>query len=106
MIFTLGSILPNTFPGWAASAATMITYLFGLSEAASPSSPRYCLIAIGLALTLSPVVYKTLEKVEMVLVVIIVVFLAVAIVIATNAVGLGGHRHGGSLRAWRTCPGI
>jgi hypothetical protein len=34
IVFILGSILPNTFPGWASSAATMFGYLFGFSEGA------------------------------------------------------------------------
>ena len=43
------------------------------------------LLSIGLAITVSPVVYKTIERVEMVLVVIIVAFLVVAIIIATDS---------------------
>ena len=43
------------------------------------------LLAIALAVTLSPVVYNTLEKVEGVLVAVILVFMVVAIVIATDA---------------------
>jgi hypothetical protein len=84
LVFILGSVLPNTFPGWGSSAATMFTYLFGLSEGTVPLITTIFLIAIALSLTLSPVVYNTLEKVELVLVAIIVVFLLVAIVIATN----------------------
>jgi hypothetical protein len=85
LIFVLGSVLPNTFPGWASSAATMFTYLFRLSEGTVPIITTIFLLAIALAVTLSPVVYNTLEKVEMVLVTIIVVFLLVAIAIATDA---------------------
>jgi hypothetical protein len=84
VIFILGSILPNTFPGWASSAATMFTYLFRLSEGAVPLITTIFLIAIALSVTLSPVIYNTLEKVELVLVAIIVVFLLVAIFIATD----------------------
>src|SRR5215218_8897678 len=84
VFFILGSVLPNTFPGWASSAATMFGYLFRLSEGAVPLTTTIFLIAIALSLTLSPVVYNTLEKVELVLVAIIVVFLLMAIVIATD----------------------
>src|SRR5215203_4904838 len=84
IVFILGSILPNTFPGWASSAATMFGYLFRLSEGAVPIVTTIFLLAIALSVTLSPVVYNTLERVELVLVAIIVVFLLVAIVIATN----------------------
>jgi hypothetical protein len=85
LVFVLGSVLPNTFPGWASSAATMFTYLFRLSEGTVPIITTIFLLAIALSVTLSPVVYNTLEKVEMVLVAIIVVFLLVAIAIATDA---------------------
>jgi hypothetical protein len=83
IIFALGAILPNAFPGWAASGATMITYLIGGGSV--PLIATIGLIAIGLAITISPVVYQTLEKVEMVLVVIIVAFLLLAIIISTDA---------------------
>ena len=83
IIFALGAILPNAFPGWAASGATMITYLIGGGSV--PLIATIGLVAIGLAITVSPVIYQTLEKVEMVLVVIIVAFLLLAIVIATDA---------------------
>jgi hypothetical protein len=84
IIFILGSILPNTIPGWASSAATMFTYLFRLSEGTVPIITTIFLLTIALAVTLSPVIYNTLERVQMVLVAIIVAFLVVAIVIATD----------------------
>src|SRR5215218_10989088 len=83
IVFALGAILPNAFPGLAASGATMITYLIGGGSV--PLIATIGLIAIGLAITVSPVIYQTLEKVEMVLVIIIVAFLLLAIVIATDA---------------------
>src|SRR4029453_16513913 len=56
-IFILGSILPKTIPGWATSAATMFTYLFGLSDGTVPIITTIFLLAIALAITVSPVVY-------------------------------------------------
>ena len=70
--------MPNTFPGWASSAATMFTYLFRLSDSTVPLITTIFLIAIALAVTVSPVVYNTLERVELVLVAIIVVFRLIA----------------------------
>jgi len=84
IVFILGSVLPNTFPGWTSSAATMFTYLFRLSDSTVPLITTIFLIAIALSVTLSPVVYNTLERVELVLVAIIVVSLLVAIVITTS----------------------
>ena len=83
-IVVLGAILPNAFPGWAASAATALTFLFGFGESTIPWIVTVMLLSIGLAITVSPVVYNTIERVEMVLVVIIVAFLVVAIIIATD----------------------
>jgi Mn2+/Fe2+ NRAMP family transporter len=83
LIFVLGAILPNAFPGWATGGATLFTYLFGFGSA--PIIATIVLIATALALTLSPVVYQALEKIQMVLVGIIVLFILVGIVVATEA---------------------
>jgi hypothetical protein len=80
----LGAILPNTFPGWASSAAELFTYIFGLGEGALPIVAMIFLISIALSVTLSPVIYQLLEKVQAVLVVIILAFIALAIFIATD----------------------
>ncbi|HKH12224.1 MAG TPA: Nramp family divalent metal transporter [Rubrobacter sp.] len=85
VVFILLAILPNTFPGWATSAATMFTYLLGINESSYTIIATIALIAIALAVTLSPVIYNTLEKVEGVLVAIILVFMVVAIIVATEA---------------------
>jgi hypothetical protein len=85
LVFVLLAILPNTFPGWATSAATMFTYFIGISESYYQIVATIALLAIALAVTLSPVIYNTLEKVEGVLVTIILVFMVLAIIIATDA---------------------
>ena len=90
VIFALGAILPNTFPGWAASASELFTFIFGLGAGAAPLVATIFLISIGLAVTLSPVVYQVLEKVQAALVVIVLVFIALAIVIATDLSAWGG----------------
>lgn len=82
IIFVLGAVLPNAFPGWATGGATLFTYLFGFGS--PPVIATIVLVATALALTLSPVVYQALEKIQMVLVAVIMVFLVVAIVVATN----------------------
>jgi hypothetical protein len=90
MVFVLGAILPNTFPGWASSAASVFTFIFGFGEGAVPIVATIFLVSIALALTLSPVVYQVLEKVQAVLVTIILVFIVVAIVIATDGSAWAG----------------
>jgi hypothetical protein len=84
-IFVLGAILPNTWPGWASSGATVFTFIFGLSENAVPMIATIFLVSIGLAVSISPVIYQTLEKAEGVMVAAILVFIVVAIFIATEA---------------------
>ena len=78
VLFVLGAILPNTIPGWASSGAELFTFIFGLGEGAAPIVATIFLISIALSVTLSPVVYQLLEKVQAVLVVIILAFIAKA----------------------------
>ena len=82
IFFVLGAVLPNAFPGWATGGATLFTYLFGFGSI--PVIATIVLISTALALTLSPVVYQALEKIQMVLVGIIMVFLVVGIFAATE----------------------
>src|SRR5919106_754343 len=62
LVFAILTYFANLWPGWATSSATLTTYLFG-------GEPRWIaigmLIAIGLILTLAPVVYLALEKAQM-----------------------------------------
>ncbi len=85
IIFALGAILPNAWPGWAASAGTAITFIFNLGDSAVPWIAAAQLWAIALAVTAAPVVYQVLEKVQFVLLAIIIVFVILAIIIATDA---------------------
>jgi hypothetical protein len=85
IVFVLGAILPNTWPGWASSGATVFTFIFSLSESAVPLIATIFLISIGLAVTISPVIYQTLEKIEGIMVALILLFVVTAIVVATEA---------------------
>ncbi len=85
IIFVLGAILPNAFPGWATGGATMINYMGIIGEGAIPIVASIVLVATALALTLSPIVYQALEKIQMVLVGIIMLFLIVGVFAATQA---------------------
>lgn len=84
VIFVLGAVLPNIWPGWASSGATVFTFIFDLGESAVPVVATIFLISIGLAITVSPVVYQTLEKIEGLMVALVVAFVVVAIVVATD----------------------
>ena len=90
IIFILGAILPNLFPGWVTSSATAITFTFGINQDLYRYIAIGLLVTIGLIVSLSPVVYQSIEKIEMVLVSIILIFLVFAIFIATDGSAWAG----------------
>ena len=82
LVFATMTYFANLWPGWATSSATLITYMFG-------GSPKWIaiamLIVIGLILTLAPVVYVALERVQMVKVAAVVLLIIVAAIFAIGA---------------------
>lgn len=89
-LFIIFALCQNFWPGWATGAATTLTFALGLG-ADAPIVPITLagLIAIGLALTLSPVVYQTVEKIQGVMVAIIMAILIIAIPLATTGEAWG-----------------
>jgi hypothetical protein len=83
LLFCAFTIIPNMWPGWATSGITIFTFLIGGGNV--PYITIGVLIALGAALTISPVVYQTLEKAQFFKVGLTIVFLAVAIVSAIGA---------------------
>jgi len=74
------------WPGWATGASTALTFVFpAISEGAIPYITIAALVAIGVALTASPVVYQVVEKTQIVFVAIIVLFLVIASFLAIGA---------------------
>jgi len=67
-------------PGWGTSGVTILTFLLGGGNV--PLITIGVLVASGIALTASPVVYQTLEKAQFFKVGLTLVFLAIAIVAA------------------------
>ena len=61
-MFALLAYFANLWPGWVTSSATLVTYLVGGDVAAIAIG---MLLVIGLTLTMAPVVYQALEKIEM-----------------------------------------
>ena len=82
VLFCLFTILPNMWPGWATSGVTILTFLMGGGNV--PYITIGILVASGVALTTSPVVYQTLERAQFFKVGLTLVFLAVAIVAAIS----------------------
>jgi hypothetical protein len=85
IVFILGAILPNTLPGWASIGAELFTFIFGLGANAVPIVTTIFLIAIALSLTLTPMTYQVFEKVQAGLLAVILVFIVLAIFVATDA---------------------
>jgi hypothetical protein len=81
ILFCIFAVVPNIWPGWATAGATTFSYLVG----GSPTMiAMIVLLAIGVALTTSPVVYKALEGAEFFKVGLTIVFLVIAIVAAIS----------------------
>ena len=82
LVFAVMTFLANLWPGWATSSATLVTYLWG-------GNANYIaigmLLVIGATLTLAPVVYTALERIEMVKVVAVLLLFAVAATVAVSA---------------------
>jgi hypothetical protein len=83
VLFCLFTIVPNMWPGWATSGVTILTFLMGGGDVALITIG--VLVASGVALTVSPVVYQTLERAQFFKVGLTLVFLALAIVAAIGA---------------------
>lgn len=77
-IFCAAAIIPNVFPAWVTSGATVLTYALGGGSVVLISV--VALFIIGFTLTLSPVIYQTVEKIEFFKAGAVIVFLVVAVV--------------------------
>jgi hypothetical protein len=83
LVFALMTFLANAWPGWITSSATLVTYIF--DGGSVKLLAILGLLSIALALTLTPVVYTAVERVEFFKVGIILFFLVVAIAAAITA---------------------
>ena len=82
-ILGAGAILATMWPGWATSAATIATFAFGGGD---PNVIAIAgLLAIGMTLTASPVVYQTVERLEFLKIGAVLVFLVVALFAAISS---------------------
>lgn len=83
LFFAALTLISNLWPGWMMSSATLTTFLIG------GGNPRTIaigmLLAMGLILTLSPVVYRALERTQFVKVAAVVVLVAVGALVAIPA---------------------
>lgn len=83
-IFTLFIAVPWIWPGWVAGASTVAGFVFGWQPDTVATVSVLGLVAIGISLTLSPVVYRVVERIQWVLVAWIAAFALAAVVMATD----------------------
>lgn len=74
-LFIIMAVVPWMWPGWATGSSTSLTYAFGLPASAVVPITIASLILIGVVLTVSPVVYRTVEKIQFFLVALILLFM-------------------------------
>ncbi|HSJ45962.1 MAG TPA: Nramp family divalent metal transporter [Euzebyales bacterium] len=84
VVMALLALISWGWPGWATGASTALTFVLGTSTDAVPYITIAALVAIGIALTVSPVVYQAVEKIQMVLVAVIVLFIIAAVFVAID----------------------
>jgi Mn2+/Fe2+ NRAMP family transporter len=80
VLFILMTIIPWAWPGWATGGTTTLSFVLGFSEDAIPYITIGVLLLIGIVLTVSPVVYRTVEKIQFFFVGLIVLFMIYALV--------------------------
>ena len=73
----LANVIPWMWPGWASGAATILTWELGGDESMRVGYSIASLYLVGLSLSLGPVVYNTVERIQTVLVAFVLVFLLV-----------------------------
>lgn len=83
-IFMLFVALPWVWPGWAAGASTIAGFLFGWGPSTVTIVAVLGLVSIGIALSLSPVVFRVVERVQWVMVGWVVLFIAIGGMMATE----------------------
>jgi hypothetical protein len=103
LVMVACAIVPNMWPAWATSGSTALLFVFGGTEDSARWVAIPVLLLIGVALSASPVVYRTLEKTEFVKVALVLLFLVVALVAAVTAGAFSDLEHVGT--SFGTFPG-
>ena len=81
-LFVIMAIVPNVWPGLAIGAATCLSFVVGDLDVSLVGVLG--LVAIGITLTASPVVYQTVEKLQSVIIAAVVVWLVIAVAFGTT----------------------
>ena len=83
LFFAVLTFLANAWPGWITSSATMVTFIFGGGNVKLLAVLG--LASFAIALTMAPVVYTLVERIEFFKVGIILFFIVIAIATAITA---------------------
>ena len=87
LLFIVMAVGAWMWPGWATGGTTTLSFALGFSEDLIPYITIGVLVLIGVVLTVSPVVYRTVEKIQFFMVALIVLFLIYAIVFLLGGTG-------------------
>ncbi|MFP5333989.1 MAG: Nramp family divalent metal transporter [Actinomycetes bacterium] len=81
------TVLPWAWPGWATGGTTTLSYVTGFDAGLVPYVTIGVLVLIGAVLTVSPVVYQTVEKIQFFMVGLIVLFILYTLVVLLGGEG-------------------
>ena len=81
-LFIIMAVVPNMWPGFATGAATCLSFVVG--DLNIQLVGILGLIAVGITLTASPVVYQTVERLQTVVIGAVIIWLALAVVLGTT----------------------
>jgi uncharacterized protein YhhL (DUF1145 family) len=87
LVFAVMTFLANAWPGWITSSATLVTFIFDGGNVKLLAILG--LVAIAAALTLTPIVYTAVERVEFLKVGLVILFMVVAVAAAITAEAWG-----------------
>jgi Mn2+/Fe2+ NRAMP family transporter len=91
-LFVLMAIVPNVWPGFATGAATCLSFVVGDLDVKLVGILG--LVAVGLTLTASPVVYRIVERFQSVIIVGVLVWLVLAVILGTTRDAWGDFASG------------
>ncbi|MQA79002.1 MAG: hypothetical protein GEV10_11090 [Streptosporangiales bacterium] len=82
LLFVFAGVVTFAWPGWATGAATMVSFAIGGGNVTVITIAS--LIGLGLTLSLSPVIYRTVEKIVIAKIIVMLVFLVVGLAIVST----------------------
>ncbi|HYH35793.1 MAG TPA: Nramp family divalent metal transporter [Nocardioides sp.] len=94
LLFIVMAVGAWMWPGWASGGTTTASFALGFSEDLIPYVTIAVLVLIGVVLTLSPVVYRTVEKIQFFMVALIVLFVIYAAVALIGGEGYAAMGRG------------